>query len=318
MKILIPGQRNTMDGTGTYVLSLVEVLKKRGHTVSNIILKENSIIKILKQLSSRKIRGYDLIFSFYNNEYNTDCPVLYHNHAAVISNLALDLYKINQNKGHHISMNSYYQFKQMTDYGLSPNKLHVLPNCVDEQFFKPFGRKKKKNSIILLGRMSPNNGNTIVKAIKAMKYLPDYNLDLVGTTEHPFRERLGEIIKENNIKNVEFKKACRNKFEVRHKINEYEIGIGVGRAMMEMILCGLPVLLFGQGYAGWIDRDVIDNVAFANYTTRLFPRFSEEEVVRNIIKDIRKPRILDRYDAIKRFGLYSNIHIYEKLFGELK
>ncbi len=87
---------------------------------------------------------------------------------------------------------------------------------------------------------------------------------------------------------------------------------------MEMSLCGLPVMIFGQGFEGWLtERNAETLHRQANMTTRTSERLSEEEKINRICSAIYSAVPLDREKAVEVFGLRKNIHIYESLFKEL-
>jgi glycosyltransferase involved in cell wall biosynthesis len=290
MKIFIPGQTDTINGVSTYINSLVTVLKDRGHLIC-----ENN---------------FDV--AFVKSPYNFS-PAIIHEHAAVIPSLRYDMYKgWTQTKGHLITVNSEFQKEQLVTAGVSAPRIYWLPNCVDENVFYPRDVLKTKK-ILYLGRAGQNNQNTFFTLLKFMEG-SSYQLDVIGSVD----QYIGKEIEKYNIYNVNFLGEISDRNVLAETISTYSFGIGVGRAAMEMSLCGLPVMIFGQGWEGFITERNVEMLHYeANMTTRMSKELSFEEKVDKIHSVICDVVPLRRERAVEIFGLRRNIHIYEKLFEDL-
>lgn len=296
MKILIPGQTDIIDGVSTYIENLVIVLRDRGHFVL------------------REAENGDFDIAFAKGPYNFECPAIIQEHAAVIPSLRYGMYKgWLQNKSRLITINSEFQKRQLVTAGVSASKIYWLPNCVDENVFYPRDVLKTKK-ILYLGRAGQNNQNTFLTLLKAMEKLPDFYLTVVGSVDDYIRKQLDEY----DLSRVNFLGEVPNPDILAKIISTYSFGVGVGRAAMEMILCGLPVMIFGLGFEGFVqERNIRTLHRQANMTSRMSKELSIEEKVDKIHSAIYSAIPLSKKIAVDVFGLRKNIHIYEKLFEDL-
>lgn len=298
MKIFIPGQTDITDGVSTYIEDLIIVLRDRGHFVYN----------------PREAENGDFDIAFAKGPYNFKCPAIIHEHAANIPSLRYGMYKgWLQNKGRIITVNSEFQKKQLVTAGVSASKIHWLPNCIDEDIFYPRDVLKTKK-ILYLGRAGQNNENTFLTLLKAMEHLPDFFLTVVGSVDNYIRKQLDKY----DLSRISFLDEVPDKHILSEIISMHSFGIGVGRAAMEMSLCGLPVMIFGLGWEGWINERNAETVhRQANMTSRMSVELSKEEKVERICSAIYSAVPIDRECAVDVFGLRKNVHIYEKLFEDL-
>lgn len=134
-------------------------------------------------------------------------------------------------------------------------KLRVIrfPNTI-----KIFNNKKIKNSnLIILSRLE-NSAKRLDLAIKAMKKLPDFTLNIYG--EGPAESFYKEIIKKENLKNV-FLKGKTNK--IQEKLDESAIYVitsdfeGYPVSSIEAMRRGLPIII--RDTFGAASDIVVDN-----------------------------------------------------------
>ena len=109
-------------------------------------------------------------------------------------------------------------------------------------------KKQKNKKLIMIGRID-NNSKRFDLAIKAMKKLPEYTLDIYGDIYLDRKrdyEVLKELIKKENINNVTFKGATNKVQEVLDEsgiyimTSDYE---AYGIVNIEAMRRGLPIVL---------------------------------------------------------------------------
>ena len=303
MRVLIAGHGSSVNGVATYLESLIKILRYRGHYVYN-------------PKDPRDVpEDFDIIFAQRQGNYDT--PTIIHDHNAVIPSIKYDMYKAWVNApGRIVTVNSEYQKEQLVRQGVSGDRIRWLPNCVDEGIFFPRDTTIMPKKILYLGRVGMNNQNTFFTMLETMRYLKDYHLNVVGSVDAYMSK---EINKDRyQLPNVSYIGSVHDPNILAEVISMHSFGVGVGRSAMEMILCGLPVLLFGLGWEGWIDeRNVRYLHRHANMTTRMSEELSIREKVRRIRSAIHSAVPLNRDIALDVFGLRKNINIYESLFKEV-
>ena len=298
MRIIIPEQADETDGVYTYIDDLVKVLRDSDHYVYNP----------KKHVDDK----YDI--GFLKTPYSYDFPTIIHEHQAIIPSLRFDMYKGWLKKGRVVTVNSEYQRNQLIKKGIDGSKIRWLPNCVDEDMFYPRDTIVMTKKILYLGRAGQNNQNTFLPLIEAMKGLPDFSLTVAGSVDNYIRKKIDT----NNITNVSFLGDVPDKNILAEIISMHSFGVGVGRSAMEMLLCGLPVMVFGLGWEGWVtERNVESLHRQANMTSRMAEEISVEEKVERIRSAIYSAVPISREKAVEVFGLRKNLHIYESLFKEL-
>lgn len=107
-------------------------------------------------------------------------------------------------------------------------------------------KKEKNKNLVMIGRID-NSSKRFDLAIKSMKKLPDYILNIYGGVfKQEDMDFLQEIIKNENIKNVYFKGITNN---IQEKLDKSGIFImtsdyeGYGIANIEAMRRGLPIIL---------------------------------------------------------------------------
>jgi glycosyltransferase involved in cell wall biosynthesis len=346
MEVLMIG-RNGVDGVGTYIFDLAKQLSIN-HTVwfhgINPFIKFGSKIKKESKIVPGK---YDVAFINYFQVFPTvDCKKIYHVHLAQIkSGFKDNILDVFQNETNfHVTYNSDFQRQQLIAMDIDTSLITKIPNYINENTYKIMPSVNKiPNSILLMCGIRRNNIPVWKPMIKAMNQLPEYRLSIMGSldesledefdeylnnarnnnieyigeiTDNDVVEELEKIKKEGNKKTKTIKKPKPKVKSTKVKtINKHEIGIGVGRSAREMILCGLPTLVYREGFAGWLTDSNVDQLEKDNFTTRLFVEIEEDLKIDNIVKSIKKPETYDRAVAVTKFGLNANFDKYEILMG---
>ena len=298
MRIIIPEQADETDGVFTYIDDLVGALRDAGHFVYN----------------PRKHTDGEYDIGFLKTPYRYNFPTIIHEHQAIIHSLRFDMYKGWLRKGRMVTVNSEYQRRQLIEKGVDGSRIRWLPNCVDEDVFYPRDTTVMTKKILYLGRAGQNNQNTFLTLLKAMEGLPDYSLTVAGSVDNYIRKKIDS----HKAYNVSFLGSVPDKNILAEIISMHSFGICVGRSSREAILCGLPVLIFGLGWEGWVtERNVETLHRNANMTSRMSKEISINEKVERIHSAIYSAVPIERDLAVKTFGLRYNLHVYESLFKEL-
>jgi glycosyltransferase involved in cell wall biosynthesis len=127
-------------------------------------------------------------------------------------------------------------------YGISPERVHVIPNYVDTTRFRPSSAPSEQGHVTFVGRLEEQKN--VVSLLEAMRELPGVKLSIIG--EGSLRARLEGIVSEYRL-NVEFLGTvqheelpmCLNRSEAFILPSHYE---GNPKALFEAMACGVPVI----------------------------------------------------------------------------
>lgn len=126
-------------------------------------------------------------------------------------------------------------------YRIPPQKIHVIPNYVDTNLFKPLVIEKKPRSICFVGRLEPQkNLMNLVAAVQGT------NAHLVFYGEGSLRDELEQHAQELNVR-ANFRGKIAND-ELPAALNACELFIlpslyeGNPKVLLEAMACGLPVI----------------------------------------------------------------------------
>jgi glycosyltransferase involved in cell wall biosynthesis len=128
------------------------------------------------------------------------------------------------------------------EYGISKEKIHIVPNYVETNRFRPFAvGRLDKTRIIVVGRLEPEkNLSNLIKAISPL----DVQLQIVGSGS--LRLDL-EKLSFGSRANIDFLGNVSN-IELPRLLNESDLFIlpslyeGHPKALLEAMACGLPVI----------------------------------------------------------------------------
>lgn len=140
-----------------------------------------------------------------------------------------------------IFLSPYDREKFIKELGISQGKSRVIRHTSEIELLKT--KKVRDKNLLIISRLD-NNHKRIDLAIRAMKKLPDFILNIYG--EGKDREKLEKLILEENIKNVFLKGATTKVQEILDKnsifimTSDYE---GYGITNIEAMRRGLPLIL---------------------------------------------------------------------------
>ena len=128
------------------------------------------------------------------------------------------------------------------NYSVSGQKIHIVPNYIDTDLFKPDPSLRVINRLLYVGRLEPEKN--LINLIRAVKGL-EVELILIG--EGSLRPRLETLVKVEGIRNVKFLGRVPNE-SLPQEYNKAEIFIlpslyeGMPKVLIEAMACGCLVI----------------------------------------------------------------------------
>jgi glycosyltransferase involved in cell wall biosynthesis len=206
----------------------------------------------------------------------TGKPVVSTLHARQISTLDLEVHRA---AGTYLSAVCRQTYFQCLGLGVNASQLHLIPNGVDLNDFKPGGARMgalrqrlgigpEAELVGFVGRLSPEKGpDVFIRAAVALKQaLPNARFVLIG--EGPMRGELQSLIERFELGDVAY--LCGLMPHMQSVFAELDLVVSSSRsealplALMEAMACGLPVVatqvggvpdLIQHGMTGWLVGD---------------------------------------------------------------
>lgn len=212
-------------------------------------LKEYLVIKKIKEISPSI-----LIFSFpyevflLKNIKAKKIMVQHTNYNNFIVNYCKNkkeyIEAIKNNVDYLITLSEYDRKKFIKELNYDPKKIKIIRHSSNIELLKETKTKNKK--LIMLARID-NHSKRFDLAIKAMKKLPDFELNIYGNTYNvQDKEYLINLIEKNELNNVKIHPATN---QVKEKLDESGIYImtsdyeAYGIVNIEAMRRGLPIIL---------------------------------------------------------------------------
>ncbi|WP_302163198.1 glycosyltransferase [uncultured Fusobacterium sp.] len=233
--------------------------------ITEIDLEKNKIVKFLLKIISKSrylhyfIKKYIkqnnievLILNSPNDirkNYKLNCKKILIQHSSwdyyqkTVFTKQLDFPKIIRNYiDYYVFLSKYDQERFVKELQLDINKTKVIRHCCELEILKKTKIKNKK--LIIIARIE-NFSKRIDLAIKVMKKLPDFTLDIYGIG--PDEKMLKQMVIDEKLQERVFFKGATNK--VKEKLDEASIFImtsdyeGYGITNIEAMMRGLPIIL---------------------------------------------------------------------------
>lgn len=96
---------------------------------------------------------------------------------------------------------SKFMMKWTVDSGISAEMITYIPNFTSLKAVSP--EHSKQDGIAFIGRLTEQKGISVL--LEAAKLTPDINYNIIG--KGPYEEKIVDIVKDNNLKNVRIKGA---------------------------------------------------------------------------------------------------------------
>ena len=222
-----------------YNYFLKNILKKE--KIEILILNSPNDIKKLEKLKCKKILVQHGSWEFYQETNFRDQPKLIE-----IIREYVDCY---------VFLSKYDQEKFVKELNLDINKTKVIRHCCEVELLE--NKKQKNKKLIIIARLD-NKYKRIDLAIRAMKKLSDFTLEIYGAG--PDEEILNNLIKQEKLEDNVFLMGATNK--VKEKLDECSIFImtsdheGYPITSIEAMRRGLPIVLRNTFESA---QDIIEN-----------------------------------------------------------
>lgn len=185
-----------------------------------------------------------------------------------------------------------------------------FPNSVDQHRYDLKEREKEEGKWILISRLHYDKIEGIKKGLGAVRYTSIKSIDIYG--EGNAKEHLKNwIITEGMPYEVQFKGHS----DVIDKVLNvnYEGVLAMGRAALESLAKGIPVLLLGyDGIKGMMDKNNFEQASYTNFSGRGLKTLTDGEV-NQAIEDLRSNQ--SKYnlsDYMTEFTIEKRIKIYKE------
>ena len=215
------------------------ILKKE--KIEILILNSPNDIKKLRKLKCKKILVQHGSWEFYQETNFRNQPKL--------------IEIIREYIEYYIFLSKYDQEKFVKELNLDINKTKVIRHCCEVELLEK--EKPRNKRLIIIARLE-NNQKRLDLAIRAMKKLPDFTLEIYG--DGPDKEMLNNLIKQEKLESGVFLKGATNK--VKEKLDECSIFMmtsdheGYPITSIEAMRRGLPIVLRNTFEAA---QDIIEN-----------------------------------------------------------
>ena len=182
-------------------------------------------LEILKYIKAKKI----IVQHFYFDKFINDIP---------------KMQELKKDLSYYVVLSPYDKEKFQKGFNIPKEKVKVIRHTCNMELLQ---EKKKKNKKLIMVARIDNQQKRFDLAIKAMKRLPDYILDIYGDIySQKDMDFLQEIIEKEKIINVNFKGGTN---KVQEKLDESGIYImtsdfeGYPITLIEAMRRGLPIVL---------------------------------------------------------------------------
>ena len=307
---------------------------KKIYDISNIdtIGFNNLFFKILNKILKNKLRKYLIIKKIQEQKY--DIIILSFPHELellknveakkiVVQHFKFDYFlsdvekikKLKDILDYYVVLSPYDKIKFQEGFNIPEKKIKVIRHTCNIDILE---RKKEKNNRLVMIARIDNFQKRFDLAIKAMRKLPEFILDIYGE-EHILGdiERLKNLMLEENITNVNFNGVTKN---VKNKLDRSGIFImtsdyeGYPIAVIEAMNRGLPIIL----------RDTFDSAKDIIINNRNGILLNKEWNEDEFVEAVRK--VYNSYEYYsensKELGKRYNPEVikkeWDKLFLELK
>ncbi len=222
-------------------------------------------------------------------------------------------WKITHSAADHITSISNFLIKRTKSFGISEEKIELIPNGVDFSKIKDSTVIRQKNKVLAVGRLNSQKGlEYLLQAWPdILKSVPDAQLVIVG--EGDMRGELESMIDNLKIQDSVVLKGNKSHKEVLLEMQEASVFVlpslaeGQGIVFIEAQMCGLPVI--GTNVGGIVD--IIQN----NKNGLLIKPRSAEVITKAVISILTDDELANnlRQNALKTVRQYDWKLIIDKI-----
>ena len=194
------------------------------------------------------------------------------------------------------------------EYGLSPDTIAVTVNGIDTAHFAPLPHEGGLH-LLHVSRLDADRSLTALALIAIAgdlrRRFPDFRLTILGEGEDlpAVREAARRIDPHGAFLSVPGGVA-----DPAPYLKAADLFVGVSRAALEAMACGLPVILSGnQGYGGILTPEALPAMAATNLCCRGCPLPTEQGLLRDVT-ELLSDRL--RRDTLGAFGRETILRAY--------
>ena len=174
--------------------------------------------------------------------------------------------------------------KLIERFHVPEEKIEIIYNSIDYETVDHIRKEEKnqKRRVLLISRLSNDKKDSLYNGINLFKVyknkMEEANLMIIGSGD--MQRGLEEYVKNNHIKDVEFKGPTSNVLEY---INNADIVLGLGRCILEAIsMKRLAIILGHEELKGIVTPDNILSACQGNFAGDNLPTYTIETVVENL------------------------------------
>lgn len=328
MNILLALMGLDIGGAETHVVTLAIALKKNGHKVvvassGGMYEKElelagvphvyaplarktpQAILKSVKAMTSA-IKTYDIDIIHSHGRI----PALIGGIVSTITGKKFmttvhAMYKLNSYKWlsffgkETICISEDIRQYVINEYGVTKDKITVIPNCIDVEKFSP--EASSNTEVFTIGYISRMQETLAERAVKVAEMLSTYacekdlkiRLLIVGDGDdyNQVVSQINDLIK--RISELYDKKYIEiqllgKRMDIPELMHEMDVVVCVSRVAMEAMSSGKPVILLGgEGYEGLLSKENYNHAKGSNFTGRTSDMVFEETSFIELIESLR-------------------------------
>ncbi len=193
------------------------------------------------------IQGYDMIYSFYKEDYRKEIESILHENVEGVDSF--------------IGVSKYYSQKASSDLGIPLKKINVIYNGVDVEKYRPVTVNKDNCfTITYLGRIDTKKG--VINLVLAVKHLVDegygnFKINIVGSIDRRDSAYINvvkayiSLFKMDKLFDLEYNITLKEKVELFNKSDVIVYPTAFpepfGLVPVEAMACGTPVVVPDHG-----------------------------------------------------------------------
>lgn len=227
-------------------------------------------------------------------------------------------YKLSMKLSHYLVTGSEEMKKGYAEnYGLSLDKIKVIPNWVNLERFRPVD-KKQERTILFVHWLSKRKGADVIVpiAMHLKQHFKDFKLLIVG--DGPYKEKLLEEIKNDKLeKFIELVGAVPNR-DLAQYYTKADLFImpsmeeGFPRVLLEAMAMGIPYVASDVGAVREISPEIAQRFLVKPGDTEMFAHKIEVLLSdKNICEQFRKEEL----EKIKEYSLENVINKFIKIIS---
>ena len=168
-----------------------------------------------------------------------------------------------------------------SSYRISAQRIRPIPNGIDTERFSPQGRRSGSR-VLFVSRLDPDSSRAAYSlcriAGRLLDKYRDIEIDIIGGgEEYSALCALGAAV--NRSLGREVLRFLGSRTDVERYMAESDIFVGVSRAALEAMSCGLPTVLAGkEGFLGELGREELPLAERSNFCGRGLPTIDDEKL----------------------------------------